>query len=88
MRLVIKVPWVEYERGWGQRPDGYSLHLNVSDAHNFINEYWAKQPPREGGMAPDEYSAPEHTSAWDIVEVTDETYEKVSLSKNGIREYK
>ena len=52
-RLVVCQPWEESERGWGVRPDGFSLHLTMEDCRRFRKEYWAAQPP---GPAPDEYS--------------------------------
>lgn len=55
---VYRIDWFEYERGWGQTPDGYSLHLNQADALKYIDQYWASQPDRLNGMAPDFYVAP------------------------------
>jgi hypothetical protein len=51
---VVYQPWLESERGWGQRPDGYSIHLTLGDCRRFIEEYWRTMP---SGI-PDEYSAP------------------------------
>jgi hypothetical protein len=45
--------WTESERGWGQRPDGYSLHLTAELAKQYVVEYNAKLP---SGPAPDEYT--------------------------------
>jgi len=28
--------WIEDETGWGERPSGYSLHLNLEDIPKFI----------------------------------------------------
>jgi hypothetical protein len=50
------INWTESERGYGQRPDGHTLHLTKDDAEQFIAEYWDKQPK---GYAPDCYSFPE-----------------------------
>jgi hypothetical protein len=47
--------WEESERGWGSRPDGYSLHLCESDRQAFIKKYWDRMP----ASAPDEYSRPD-----------------------------
>ena len=52
--------WEESERGWGQRPDGYTLHLEFEDINLFVqemrdNEAKAGYGP---GNAPDEYSRP------------------------------
>ena len=54
-RQVVRQNWEESERGWGVRPDGYSLHLTLSDRHQFIKEYWDTMP----NYVPDTYSRPE-----------------------------
>ncbi len=54
--------WTETERGWGQRPDGYTLHENREDIDLFLRAMRKReqqgQPP---GYVPDEYSRPEGT---------------------------
>lgn len=60
-KTIIVQNWIESERGWGQRPDGYSIHLTNVDRAQFIQDYWAGMPdgPAQGaGPPPDEYSAP------------------------------
>jgi hypothetical protein len=54
---VVCQKWEESERGWGTRPDGYSLHLSFADLKIFINEYWDGMPDE----VPDEYSRPDGT---------------------------
>lgn len=39
MYCAYKVHWTEYERGWGQRPDGTTLHMNKSAADEYITHY-------------------------------------------------
>lgn len=42
--------WEESERGWGTRPEGFSLHRTREDIQKFIEEYtkdWPKDPPDE-----------------------------------------
>lgn len=69
----------EKERGWGSRPDGYSLHVNDRDREAYIADYWARMP----SAVPDEYSRPDGTPyEYDIDE---KMYEKVGVSKNGLR---
>lgn len=51
---VVYQTWVESERGWGTRPDGYSIHLSLDDRDRFIQEYWDSLPDE----VPDEYSLP------------------------------
>lgn len=75
---VVVQKWEESERGWGTRPDGYSLHLADADRKAFIKEYWDRMPD----AAPDEYSRPDGTPY--KAEVDAETYAKVKASKNGI----
>jgi hypothetical protein len=49
---VIVQKWTEYERGEGQRPDGYSLHLTKTDLKAFIRSQY-KGLPRD--HVPDYY---------------------------------
>lgn len=52
-------PWEESERGWGVRPDGYTLHLERADADLFLNAMRKRE--MEGQPAdyvPDEYTRP------------------------------
>lgn len=78
---VVVQKWEESERGWGQRPDGFSLHMTDTDREAYIKDYWARQP-RE---VPDEYSRPEGTPY--ATEVDAETYAQVKASKYGIRDF-
>lgn len=71
MKNLVLVYWIESERGWGQRPDGLSLHLTEEDKKKYEKEYWSKMPD---GPAPDEYSRPEGSKT---INVTDELYNKV-----------
>lgn len=47
--------WTESERGWGQRPDGFTVHRTRADLLQYIADYWARMPDE----APDEYSRPD-----------------------------
>ena len=76
---VICQKWEESERGWGTRPDGYSLHLTDEDRKAYIQGYWAGMPD----STPDEYSRPDGTPY--RCEVDRETFEKVKASKHGVR---
>jgi hypothetical protein len=77
-RQVVVQKWEEHERGWGTRPDGYSLHLSLEHLTFFIKEYWDSMPDE----SPDEYSAPDGTSY--VADVGLEVYEKVAKSKCGV----
>jgi hypothetical protein len=48
--------WDEFERGWGSRPDGYTLHLSVEDHAEFVKGFYAGRGGA-GKAVPDEYSA-------------------------------
>jgi len=78
---VICQKWEESERGWGVRPDGYSLHLNDIDAKRYLDAYWADMPDK----APVEYERPAGSSYKCIID--DETYQRLSASNGGIRIY-
>jgi len=60
IRMVCQ-PWEESERGWGTRPDGYTLHRSMEEHAKFIKLYWDAQP---SGPAPDEYSRPAGKPYW------------------------
>ena len=50
--------WTEYERGWGQRPDGWSCAENPKEFERFVKEMRQREGNLATGQAPDEYSAP------------------------------
>ena len=80
---VVVQKWEESERGWGCRPDGWTMHLSEADRAAFCKEYWARMPPRgPNGEVPDEYTR-EDGSPY-VMDVDEETYNKVKASKNGI----
>lgn len=56
MKVVVQ-KWEESERGWGVRPDGYSVHPNGAALKRYVSAYWAGMP----NQAPDEYSRPSGT---------------------------
>ena len=64
MPKIWKVDWTEHERGWGQRPDGHTLHFSRELADAYIRRYWAQMPKE----APDDYSRPSNPYA---IEVSD-----------------
>lgn len=54
-QVVLHVlQWDETERGWGCRPDGFSVHGSAEEMAAYVAAYWAKMPNR----IPDEYSRP------------------------------
>ena len=53
-RRVAIMPWEESERGWGTRPDGFSIHPDADDYRTFLKAYWDRMPD----SPPDEYERP------------------------------
>lgn len=75
---VLCQKWEESERGWGTRPDGYSLHLSEADKNAFIKTYWDGMPDE----APDEYSRPDGTPYW--CAVNEEVYKEIEKGEYGV----
>jgi len=69
--VLICQKWEESERGWGTRPDGYSLHVTDADRKAFIKEYWDGMPdtvPHEYGRpCGTPYACPVHKRLWEYV---------------------
>lgn len=66
MPTAYAVNWTEYERGWGSRPDGHTLHGSKAHAEQHIRDHMANMPIK----APDEYSLPGDPFAVDVDETT------------------
>jgi hypothetical protein len=83
MKQVIRQNWLESERGWGTRPDGYSLHLTKEHRNAYISAYWDGMPK----IRPNEYSRPSGDPYLDLVD--DETFDEVFAAAYafGIRRY-
>jgi hypothetical protein len=67
MATLWMFTWTEYERGWGCRPDGCSLHATKEDALQFVKEYWDRQRKNDGGKVPHEYSKQDSDTPTEIV---------------------
>ena len=64
----------------------YSLHRTESDRASYVNDYWAAERKRNpSGVTPHEYERPDGTPY--MVEVDEETCNKVKETKNGLRSY-
>lgn len=72
-KTAYYISWSESERGWGIRPDGFSLHKKASDLGFFLEEY-TKNRPKE---VPDEYDRPDG-EVLKKVYVPDDLYEKIT----------
>ncbi len=81
MTKLLRQYWLETERGWGTRPDGYSVHKTPEDLKEFVKQYWDSMP----NYVPDEYSRP--TGDPEFVEVTQELLDRVEASEYGVRIY-
>src|SRR5579871_6232381 len=71
--------YTESERGWGQRPDGYSLHTSLEGAKKFAKDYIGKMRASEkeayGDSVPDEYTMADGEPS--LMECTKELHDKV-----------
>ena len=61
-------PWLESERGWGTRPDGYTIHKTLEDVTKFVDAY-VKAHHQDG--VPDVYNRPDDGAPY-IIQITDE----------------
>jgi len=78
--------WTEYERGWGQRPDGCSLHATKEDALQFVKDYWKKERASDGGVVPDEYSKQDSDVPTEIIiDARNKFYKYVMAAKKEHR---
>lgn len=77
MKTIYLQFWEESERGWGVRPDGASIHINMESHKNYINEIYSD---RNLNQVPNEYDRVVGT----LIEVmaTDSIYELLSTSKS------
>ena len=81
LKNMLCQQWEESERGWGARPDGYSLHLTQKDLDSYVKSYWDAMP----NEVPEEYSRP--CGKPYLVKVGDKKFKEIKKSKNGIRIY-
>lgn len=52
--LVLCQNWTEFERGWGNRPDGFTYHLTQKHRDDYVKQYNEKYNAES--YVPDEYS--------------------------------
>lgn len=72
MKALYAMEWLEYERGWGCRREGVSLHLDKAQADRIIAKEASKR--NETKDVPDYYLLPQ---APVLIEVSEEEYAKV-----------
>jgi len=86
------VTWTESERGWGLRPDGYSLHETQDDVRAYIDAHWARERTLNAQYGtPDEYSRPDasHGTLTAITKAGAKALrEATEAGKHGIREFR
>lgn len=58
MATLYRIDWTEYEKGWGDRPDGTTLYLSLDRARAHIGRHWQALKDKHGERTPDEYSVP------------------------------
>lgn len=51
---VVVQRWEESERGWGVRPDGYTIHLSTVDHRRYVDDYYKRNNSEK--EVPDEYT--------------------------------
>lgn len=85
-RFVVCRKWEESERGWGVRPDGYSLHLSSVHLADFIREH---RDARHADHVPNIYDFPSDASGatYACIINDDELFIEIAKSKNGIRRF-
>lgn len=76
---VYAVDWTEYERGWGQRYDGTSLHKSKEAAEKAVKDYDAKN--NNADTVPDCYTKGGRPY---LKEVSKAVYDKVMRSKTSV----
>jgi hypothetical protein len=81
MTPIVAVQWFESERGWGIRPDGWSIHKTTADAEDFINDYKAKY--HTAPTAPDTYSFPDAQKVIDSSAVPQEYLDQLEEAPHG-----
>lgn len=83
--------WEESEAGWGQRPDGYSVHYSLEDAKEYVKEYLSDQKKyfdsRGVKGTPHEYTRPagEPYECKLSKKMAIELVGQISLGRKGLR---
>lgn len=79
MPTVVIQKWEESERGWGVRPDGWSMHTTEEVRAEYVSWFMAMQQELLGEAVPDEYSRPSGTPY--VADVDDDTFAKLEANK-------
>lgn len=80
--VVVVQRWEESERGWGVRPDGWTLYLSMSDHTEHLKSFSEKQEEdyRATQRVPDCYSRPSGNPY--PMDIDQETYDKLAADPN------
>lgn len=74
------------ERDWGQRDDGYSIHLSEADHKAYVDAFFREEKKSNpSGVTPEGYRRPEGKPVW--CEISDELFESLNKQKkkHGLR---
>src|ERR1700712_403333 len=80
--LVLCQKWEESERGWGVRPDGFSLHVSRFALQEYLRR--DREEKAKTNYIPDEYSRPNGDAYG--ADVSDEVYEEIRV-EGGSKRY-
>ena len=79
---VVRQEWIESERGWGQRHDGYTIHLTEEDRVKYCKKFMDDQDAyfKNSGVTgvPDCYAKP---GGWDLIDVDSKTHRKLTAAR-------
>lgn len=76
--IVLKVPVIESERGWGSKVDDYMICLSTKDAMNFIQEFNAKNTDT---VVPDWYMYADFNIS--PIEITEQQFNLISKEEKS-----
>ena len=85
LHTVIGQNWEESERGWGCRPDGFTLHLTKECREAYIKAFLDRQKAYNDehlgpGLTPNEYTRV--SGDLRVLSVSDEIYQKLMAAKD------
>lgn len=81
-KTVFVQNWEESERGWGVRPDGFTVHISKDQLFGYVA--WYNKAFNNLSEAPDEYT---RVSGAPIeVEVTEELFDKIKKEAQAKRD--
>jgi hypothetical protein len=75
MQKLFVVEWEEYEKGWGPRPDGYSVHVSEANRAAYVENYGSTPQSSIHSSMP--------LRKFEIDNPSSELLQKVSASPNG-----